>query len=457
MNDSPSQAFFANDYVHDYNPPQKWSRTSYLNPHQGEWHPLVRNLPGYAWDFDYFRGVAVTSARNSSFDMDLGKHDAGEYVLLVRYFESSDGGRMNLTLQNKSFMITSVGYHNSFIWLNESVSLEPEEHVRLGVKTEDGFNAISAVALVPKSQYESWQRDSMSFISSKTVITPLAIYSPYANESRFNTSSLESEICSLFPDKTTMFEGKPSSRIQNSGASECASDYTSVSESQDYLLRVQMKGNNLSGFALEGADPSNKTVILDRLGPEVFASSGWSNSYALIHVPAGVRHARFSVRCDTACDIWLGNISLVRLSRTEQPLYLKTKTPALTSALIYANLSRGGVQVNASYPFIFTDFSFYMYNSGVAVYVNGTKAEEPMRIPIYGVLNGFLINQTGEIEINLQSERENIFAIAFWISTVAFFACLIYLSNEFIVKRLVQSEKSPIPQFKSRKSKRHVQ
>ena len=80
------------------------------------------------------------------------------------------------------------------------------------------------------------------------------------------------------------------------------------------------------------------------------------------------------------------------------------------------------VQVNATEPFVLSFAE--AYDSGWVCYVNGQKIHS---IPLYGVINGFYINQTGYLEITIEYEPQRWFQIGCTISLTTPLACTTYL------------------------------
>ncbi|MBU5689243.1 MAG: hypothetical protein KQA41_03400, partial [Candidatus Aenigmarchaeota archaeon] len=62
------------------------------------------------------------------------------------------------------------------------------------------------------------------------------------------------------------------------------------------------------------------------------------------------------------------------------------------------------------------------------VYKDGKKVETVKSIPLYGVINGFWINTTGEnLEIVIRYKPQDYFELGLAISGITFFSCIGYL------------------------------
>jgi len=108
------------------------------------------------------------------------------------------------------------------------------------------------------------------------------------------------------------------------------------------------------------------------------------------------------------------------------------------------------VEVNATKPFMLSFGEFY--NPLWVAYVNRERIES---IPLYSVINGFRINQTGQLEITIEYEPQRWFQIGCTISLTTLIACTAYLTlthpkTKRILQKLKQKQRKH-PFFKNRK------
>mgnify|MGYP000568946312 FL=1 len=61
------------------------------------------------------------------------------------------------------------------------------------------------------------------------------------------------------------------------------------------------------------------------------------------------------------------------------------------------------------------------------VYKDGRKIETVKSIPLYSVINGFWINETGNLEIIIRYTPQDWFEIGLTISAITFIGCVGYL------------------------------
>jgi len=133
------------DYVIEHDPHNKWSRASYLDPHQQIWHPYV-NWRDYSWDFDYMKGLAFTNNSNNSIVIPINLEKTAEYTFLLRFFANEKGGEISISVENKTSIITTLNDYNGFFWYANHMNLDSGQN-SIVIKNDDGFNAISAISL----------------------------------------------------------------------------------------------------------------------------------------------------------------------------------------------------------------------------------------------------------------------------------------------------------------------
>jgi hypothetical protein len=83
--------------------------------------------------------------------------------------------------------------------------------------------------------------------------------------------------------------------------------------------------------------------------------------------------------------------------------------------------------INASEPFIVAFAEPFDSAWEASVYKNGKKVEIAKPSPLYGSINSFQINQTGQLEIVINYIRQDWFEIGVLISAVTFSFCIFYI------------------------------
>jgi hypothetical protein len=92
------------------------------------------------------------------------------------------------------------------------------------------------------------------------------------------------------------------------------------------------------------------------------------------------------------------------------------------------------VKVNATQPFMLSFAE--SYDPLWVARVKDGKTKEYQSIPLYGVINGFWINKTGEYEIEIRYKPQEWFYIGLAISATTFIACIGYILYDWKRSRL---------------------
>ncbi|MBO3799270.1 MAG: hypothetical protein QW491_10860 [Thermoproteota archaeon] len=107
---------------------------------------------------------------------------------------------------------------------------------------------------------------------------------------------------------------------------------------------------------------------------------------------------------------------------------LITTNPQMNVTSLKLNPTLYIIRVNASDPFILRFCETYDPMWEARVYKNGKLVEKVSPIPLYGIINGFPINATGEnVEIVIRYIPQDWFEIGLAVSGLAFTFCILYL------------------------------
>ncbi len=85
------------------------------------------------------------------------------------------------------------------------------------------------------------------------------------------------------------------------------------------------------------------------------------------------------------------------------------------------------VQINATKPFMLSFAESYDPLWEARVYKNGKLVEKVKPVPLYGVINGFWINETGNLTIILRYTPQDWFELGLKISGSTFLLCILYI------------------------------
>ena len=83
--------------------------------------------------------------------------------------------------------------------------------------------------------------------------------------------------------------------------------------------------------------------------------------------------------------------------------------------------------MNATKPFMLSFAESYDPLWEARIYKNGKLVEKVRSIPLYSVINGFWINETGNLEIVIRYTPQDWFELGLKISGLTFIGCIAYL------------------------------
>jgi hypothetical protein len=110
--------------------------------------------------------------------------------------------------------------------------------------------------------------------------------------------------------------------------------------------------------------------------------------------------------------------------------------PQMISDYTKINPAHWNVRMNTSKPFMVGFAEPYDPAWEARIYKNGEKLDVARSIPLYGVLNAFLINETGNLEIEIKYARQDWFEIGLVVSAATLAFCIFWLFYDWRRNRL---------------------
>lgn len=401
----PNLIFVDNKYLitlfdkttHHY-PKNVWSKAATNEPLHGPWHYYLEKRGFENWDFDYGKGLVLTWARNEALDISVETEKSDEYVLLVRLFENQDGGEIKVFLDGKPITIETNAQLNKFVWKDlGTFHLDKGKH-NIKLENIEGFNAVNLFYLVPKKEYLESKERTMEILQNKAII--------YIFEA-------ESDLHRKKAEKSNKFGGEAS----NSEVIELAKNeivWQDVEILKEGTYRLAFKGEGKYNFTI-----NNKSNIL--------SSENIDLTYT---TPIYLERGKHKLNITSLRNIsYLDVIWLYSTDKNETLRDLFTVDDKPTEVVNYEKIdpTKYRIKVNATKPFMLS-FS----ESFDPLWVAEAKTEDGKLmqynpIPLYSVINGFWINQTGEYTITIRYKPQYYFYIGLIISGLAFIGCLSYL------------------------------
>jgi len=541
-------------FTNEYDPTAKWSRASYLDPHQQEWHPYV-NWQNYAWDFDYMKGLIFTTNSNDEIQIPIGMHPPGNYTLILRLLTNENGGKVQVDAGGKSLFINTYGKYNGFLWYKFDWILDTDTD-KIKIKNVNGFNAVNLLALVPSDEFLELEKKTDKLSENKTILYLLfsedeihvanrypkkdnstngsLILPPgakvwqelkiikegyyeigmkgegkfnltldtsrstlYLNNSSFvypNSVYLQKGLYNitfeptkvLYP-RTWDFKSRNQIAEWRESTYELGSAYTVFWDEKEQALRAELSAPALGWRILSSPfipvgygggysfNFSIKSISLREIGFKIVeydrdmnithettysggmsSTLGWRNISYYYNPTTSAAYLQLQIwdgnKISQYCpsSILIDNVTIVGdksayldtvflyssdgpQNKTVEDLFKNNYVPPISFKKVNPTLWK--VQVNASAPFMLHFSESYDPLWEAVVYKEGKKIEVLKPVPLYGVINGYWINQTGNIDIVVNYKVQDWFEGSLIISYLTITSCILYLFYEWRIKR----------------------
>lgn len=148
----------------------EWRKASTQEPLHGEWHQVIDALKIPNWDFDFGQGLVYSERDTEKLTIPLPTGKAQKYFLVVRYFQSNQGGKFQLTLDGQVREIKTLNLNNKFVSQVFSLDLPPQDTRSLILQNKIGFNAVNLIALIPEKEYQTYQKTAQDLLEDNKIL-----------------------------------------------------------------------------------------------------------------------------------------------------------------------------------------------------------------------------------------------------------------------------------------------
>jgi hypothetical protein len=224
-----------------------------------------------------------------------------------------------------------------------------------------------------------------------------------------------------------------------------------IDSSERYIFNFSIK--SINGYAIHvgiAEFDKNMNELHETYISNLTTNSGWekisygynplnsSTAYLQLQIWDGYKTSFFS-----PTTIWLSNVTIahepsyldsvlvyhVNSSRTNQTIEDLFHTTELPPNISFnrVNPTLWEAQINASKPFMLTFTESYDSSWEASIYRNNEIIEEVRPIPLYNVINGFWVNETGNLKIVIKYKSQDWLEIGLIISSLTLITTLLYL------------------------------
>jgi hypothetical protein len=361
-----------------------WSR---FDIYQSDWQFAIRDYGIVQWAFDYGQGmVAYASPLGGNGVMDdpilevpVLIAQSEKYHVWVRALRHLNAGELHISIDGQPF---SSFDNNSpitgFVWLDAGViELEAGNHL-LGFQNQRGFAAVNALALVSQSELEELQIGRQELAER--------IPNIYLLEAESDFDIREAE-----PARDTA--------TLSGGQAVVVKPGTSISSTIDLVLSGEYT------IALRAAIPDAETTITISLGETQLSFIDETGSADLNWFTDGevtLEAGSLPIQIETSKDVAIDAVIIYTNSQSTSPESLFT-VPAPIAEVAYEKLdpTRYRVRLRTESPVVLA-----LAETFDPLWVASMPGFQAASIPLYGVINGFIIDQPGTYDLILQFEPQ---------------------------------------------------
>jgi hypothetical protein len=322
----------------------------------------------------------------------------GEYVFFTRLFQNQRGGKIQIQLGNKNYIINTKDQLNKFVWKEiDTIRLEKGSH-KIILTNLKGFNAVNLFALIPKQEYQKAQKQIEEILQDKRIIYILEA----ETDLYYQNATISNKYCGNASNGQV---------LQLNQASRVYSEIEIIKPG-NYAIAIRAKGN--------------LTIKIDEKEYKISSPQLNWTYIRPIHLERGKHKIEITNLKDQPSEldvVWL--YSIQNKDENLEDILASKEIPAEIISYRKIDPTKYVVKVNATRPFMLSFAE--SYDPLWVAYINGEKIQS---IPLYGVINGFWINQTGLLEITIEYEPQKWFHYGLAISLLTLTGCILYLTKE---------------------------
>jgi hypothetical protein len=386
-------------FCDNVSPSDMWSSSSVDQPLFQRF--IYENGITWNWQFDYGESLVFTSKSSDALTISFNVETDAEYNLFIRYFKNENGGLINVSLDDNPTQIHTLDSLNKFVWKQiDTLNLTKGKH-KITLTNIEGFNAVNLFTLIPTQEYQNAQNQLDQTLQNKRII-----YILEAETDLYHQNATSSDKYGGEASNGEVLELTPTSRIWNE---------LEILKPANYTIAIKSKGN--LNIKIDQKEYATNSTNLDwtYIGP--------------IHLEKGnhnieITHSSTHYPPSDLDVVWL--YSTQNKNETLNDIFTSNELPAEVISYQKIDPTKYVVNVNASNPFMLSFAE--AYDPLWIAHVNGETIEPT---PLYSVINGFWINQTGQLEITIEYEPQKWFYIGSAISLTTLTACTAYLTYAY--------------------------
>ena len=412
------------DYTVRGYPHEAWSRTIPYDVFA--WHFLLDEMGApNPWDFDYDRGMVASCSSGHRLALPVEVKSEGLYRLYARVLESPSGGQITILLDGQTIgSIDTKAQASNFVWKDLGNVIFFEGNHSLTLVNHSGFNAVNVLALMPQEVAEGYCDGARQFLEGRRIA--------YILEAENDLDCRYGTISNAFGGEASGGEVLVLPSPSDLGIAASVKDnsnediWLSLEHPSPATASIDVARDSLYQIAIRAvAGPGCKPLVLDIGGNknELSLADGDGNLkwvYSeLMFLTEGTNTLRILPEGETEIDSIIvysasGDETLEDVFSSEQG--------AVGISWEAVNPTKYVVHVEAQDPFMLAFAEAYD-----PLWVAKVNGMEYKSMPLYSVINGFWIDNTGELDITIEYKPQRWFYYGAAISIATFLGVLAYM------------------------------
>ncbi len=320
----------------------------------------------------------------------------GNYQLYMNALLNQFGGSIKVNVDGVFIRkLDTRSQVNNFVWENiGNVNLSQGEH-KVTLQNINGFNSINLFALVPSDKVRGYIQEAYKFFENRQVIHLLEAESDFYNNN--------AEVSDIYGNEAS--NGKVLT-LKNDGEARATIEI--------------LKGGTYT-LALKCAARDAGLVNLGNRSFEMVSDENELSWHYVRNITLDAGTHNLSI-ASNAMDI-----DVVTLYLGNEKVFSYLSEEKLNAQIISYEMveqTKYVVNVNATTPFVLAFVE--AYNPLWVAHVNGNE-ETSTSFQLYSVINGFLINKTGQLQITIEYEPQKYFRYGSAITAISLSGSIGYL------------------------------
>jgi hypothetical protein len=392
-------------FINTVDPAHAWSPAS---PHNLQFYNhLHQNNMGWSWPFDHGYRLAYTSAPNAILKLEANIPETDNYQIFLRYLENDAGGSFKVNIDGKTGIINTSREHGSnFKWANlgsHGLSMGKKEITLENIR---GLNLVNVMIMIPSNMQEIYDYLETAVSQKDLIYFYDAEHDFYETEKRGERVSPRNSDAGLqLAENTTI------------------GSTLNVVKEADYSLTLKGAGN----FSFSITDKNGNNNQIDQLQS---ATLNYIHSNSSVHLAPGEYELSITSTGESYLDqAWLytSNRSIDQLLNSVSPHGQVISYDKITPTSYE-------VKVKSDAPFLLA-FAEGYDRYWIAKARSSNDSRQFNSVPLYGVINGFWIDKTGEFTLVIEYEPQEWFNISIIISAITFACVILYLAYRYLKLR----------------------